>query len=216
MLLKDYVLLDRDIIRTYLFNHLASGDVEAIFAWAVFICVEETLYYFDKNLNLFMAAPLTKNSTLITEKGYIKPKSLSRIIHFHEKIDIFGIGNYVKPGSDTQTICSGYICLYYPPENHIKITRENLVVVNPYKPGIEIEEKNDELIITNKKKVDATLGVKIGDVVYQFYELSGILDYKIIVTKGTCFRVKDYVTSSINNETKLKFRHPNEEIYLCY
>ncbi len=214
-----FYLIDEEKLRTYLFLNLITGDaieIEPVFLKFELRGVE---YTFGNLTILVRTRAMSKNAEVLTTEGFVRWENPARRVSYSGRKDTLDPGTYITPNSYTEIICSNYICSEYPSENYIKITKSNLIVYDfPSQKNldVEIEEKNDELIITNKRNVSAWLGVKIDDVIYPFYSLDPLTEHKIILTKGTCFKVAKYNVYVIKGEEKNDFKYSNKEVYLCY
>ncbi len=218
---EHFYLLDEKKLKTYLFLKLAIGDVTETLAGYKRIELKGVQYDFSDLTYLLSATPVSEHAQVLTTEGFVEWKNPARLITYSRNRYFIDLGTYVQLSSYTVTICSGYICYEYPPENHIKMTKDNMVAVDFSSPGqenlgVEIEEKNNELIITNKKNVNAWLGVKIENAIFPFYNITPLQEYKLILTKGTCFKVEKYNVYVINDKEKREFNYSNKELYLCY
>ncbi len=222
MLLSDndvsnYVTIDKETVKTCLFNSLASDKLYAAGVGYLIISIQGTQYWFNKNLNLVEVTPSSKNVYAITTKGFVPWKNPARKFDNFGKEEMLGIGSKPTDMSIAKTICSNYVCIEDIPENKVKISKDNVIAVefftsNKGNIGVEIEENNNELSITNKGNVAVSIEVKEDDAIFPLFGMTQ--NSKIILTRGTCFKIQKRHAYFAN--PKRRFKYQEKEIYLCY
>ncbi len=214
---NEYVVIDEETVKTYLFNCLASGKINYAGLRYLIINIKGTQYWFNNDLNLVEVTPLSENAYALTIKGFIKWNNPSRKNTRFKNEEILSLGSHVTLLSLSKLVCSNYICIEHLPKNRVKITRKNLTAVDfftSYKDNlrVEIEENNEKLVITHKGDAAVTIEVQADNTIIPIFSITP--NNKIILTKGTCFKIKERYVHSKN--TGRKFNYSNKELYLCY
>ncbi len=201
--LNDYLLIDEETARTYLFNSLITGNVEEAFISSI-IYVKGVKYVFWSDFRLWIVIPEPKNAYAITTKGLVKWKNPARVNE--ETIAL----------TKRNLICSNYICIDLPSKNYLKINKNSIVKINKYGykyKELDVKETNDELAINYFNDGSSVIGIKVRNKVYPLYFPSTGNKEQIIIPRGTCFRVgKVY---QIDDQGKAKLELIKYK-YLCY
>ncbi len=207
---NDYLLIDEETVKTYLFNSLANGEVQENFG-SFTIQVKGVKYSFSYEFNLWSVSPASNDAYAITTKGFIKWKNPTRVIY----VDLHNAHSILSL-LKTELICSNYICIDLPLQNYLKINKENIVKLNldNYKyEELDMKETNKELVINYHDDELSTIGIKIENKIYplNFPPISS--NKQIIISRGTCFRVDRF--HEVGNTIKTEFLQ-NKFIDLCY
>ncbi len=225
---NNYILIDKETVRTHLFNSLATGNVEPYSYGIIAIYIKGTQYFFDENLKLIRVYPESENAYALTTRGFVQWQNLARRINFQGTKYFLALGelvseHYIINSLYSRVACINYICLDDPFKNYFKISKENLIAdnfefqnLNNNNLGAEIEEKDNKLIIKIKNDMIDSIGVKIGNMIYPFYDIDILYDLETVIPKGTCFRRERGWIFVTNNNEKKKYKYSNKVMYLCY
>jgi len=114
-------------------------------------------------------------------------------------------------------VCSNYVCLSTIPQNPMKITIDNFVIIVDYRQVVspEIEEKEDEEMKIKIEEDNVAFGILEKDLLYilaTMYNTTKVKD--LIITKGTCLGNTRVVV--IDHEGNIKQEYQKGSIYFCY
>ncbi len=185
---ENYVEIDKETTKTYLFNRLASSNVDKYTYGRLEIDIMGVEYTFSNDLNLIEVTPSVENSYALTTKGIVKWKNPLRTIYLSRNLKV------VHSLSEDKIICSNYICFDLPSKNYIKIGKNQLVRVDIFKyEKLDAKETDYGLVIqyanTNPLSI---LGAKIGSRIYPLHIPYLYNNAETILPKGTCFRVRKF------------------------
>ncbi len=207
-----YRLVDKEAVKTYLFSKLSTGEVEPIENQAITITLEGVKYMFDSKFNLRELAPIQKYARVLTKDGLITWSDPAKAIYRDGKIEYVSL----EYSNGAVFICSNYVCLDKTPDNPMKITKDNLVIVDENLSVVapDIEEKDEKLIVKNEVE-RLMFGVLDKNSVYLMtihYKVENV--DKLEITKGTCLGDTKVVEIDLSGHVKREY--PRGTMYFCY
>ncbi len=186
---SEYILIDKEKAKTYLFNSFIYGDVNKYRFSHLYIYIKGTQYIFDKDFNLTKVIPSLENAYALTTKGFVEWKNKMITVDH-------GMNNYLTVNGlyENEIICSDYICLDYPSKDHIALNKDNIVKIGfgflSYE-DLKVKETDDKLVIKHQDDMPWLIGAKIENEIYQIHVYGLGNKLTIIIPRGTCFRVNE-------------------------
>ncbi len=205
-----YHLVDKETAITYFLARLTSGDIEQIGNKVFAFNANDVEYFVLSDFTLGAVAPLKRNSYVFTTEVLLEWKNPARVKLKDEK------EGYIPISTNYGFTCSNYVCFDTLPQNPMKITKDNLVVLdNEYNVVLpDLEEKIDEIVVKTEENY---LGFGIIDknmiyllpVFYNFYNVS-----ELAITRGSCLGNENIL--AIDKKGDMKYEYRKEVTYFCY